>query len=150
MASVEKSVEVDVPVRAAYDQWTQFEQFPQFMEGIKEVQQTSDDQLHWVAEVAGHREEWDARITEQRPDQRIAWTSIGGTTQNAGVVTFHKLSDERTKVMLQIDYEPEGIVEKVGDLLGVLDRRVEGDLKRFKELMESGAPVTGGWRGTIG
>ena len=149
MESVEKSVEVKVPVRAAYDQWTQFEQFPQFMEGVKEVQQVADDQLHWVAEIAGQREEWDARITEQTPDQRIAWTSINGSARNAGVVTFHQLSEDRTKVMLQLDYEPEGVKEQIGDALGLVGRRVEGDLERFKEFVESGAGTSGGWRGEI-
>lgn len=149
MASVEQSVEVEVPVRTAYDQWTQFEQFPRFMEGVKEVQQVADDQLHWVAEVAGQRQEWDARITEQLPDQRIAWTSISGSARNAGVVTFHRLSDDRTKVMLQFEYEPEGVKERVGEILGFLDRRVQGDLERFKEFVESSASPTGAWRGTI-
>ncbi len=147
MANVEKSIEVAVPVRAAYDQWTQFEQFPRFMEGVKAVEQQADDRLHWVAEIGGRTREWDARITEQLPDQRIAWTSTDGD-RNAGVVTFHRIDDNQTKIMLQVDYETEGVAEHIGDLLGMMDRRVEGDLKRFKEFVESGAP-TGSWRGTI-
>lgn len=149
MASVERSVEVDVPVRAAYDQWTEFEQFPRFMEGIKEVRQVTQEQSHWVAEVAGEREEWDARITEQIPDERIAWTSISGSTRHAGVVTFERLSDDRTKVTVQFEYEPDGVKELVGEALGLLDRRVEGDLERFKEFVESRPSPIGAWRGTI-
>ncbi len=148
MANIEKSIDVDVPVRTAYDQWTQFEEFPKFMEGVVRVDQTDDTHLHWVARIAGREQEWDARITEQSPDQRIAWTSVDGDT-NAGVVTFHKLSDTRTRVMLQLDYEPEGMVEKAGDVLGFVTRRVEGDLARFKEFIESRGTATGSWRGEV-
>ena len=148
MASVEKSIEVNVPVKTVYNQWTQFAEFPQFMEGVEQVKQLDDARLHWVAEVAGVRREWDARITEQLPDERIAWTAEGGA-QNAGVVTFHKLNDSTTKVMLQLDYEPEGAVEQIGDKLGFVTRRVEGDLERFKQFIESRGSETGAWRGTI-
>ncbi|HVE92278.1 MAG TPA: SRPBCC family protein [Actinomycetota bacterium] len=148
MASVEKSIEVSVPVRTAYNQWTQFEEFPQFMEGVEQVKQLDDARLHWVAEVAGVRREWDARITEQLPDERIAWTAEGGA-QNAGVVTFHKLDDATTKVMLQLDYEPEGAVEQIGDKLGFVTRRVTGDLERFKQFIENRGTESGAWRGTI-
>jgi len=148
MASIEKSIDVEVPVRTAYNQWTQFEEFPRFMEGIERIEQLDDRRLHWVANVAGQRKEWDARITEQVPDMRIAWTADGGTT-NAGVVTFHKLTPEKTRVMLQLEYEPDTIVETVGDKLGFVSNRVNGDLKRFKEFIESRGRETGGWRGTV-
>jgi uncharacterized membrane protein len=148
MASIEQSIEVEVPVRAAYNQWTQFEEFPRFMEGVDSVRQLDDKRLHWRATIAGKSKEWHAEITEQRPDERIAWTSRGGA-HNAGVVTFHRLSDSRTKVMLQLDYDPEGIVETVGDAAGVVSMRVKGDLQRFKEFIESRGRETGAWRGEI-
>jgi uncharacterized membrane protein len=148
MASIEQSIEVDVPVRTAYNQWTQFEEFPRFMEGVEQVRQLDDKRLHWKAKIAGKAKEWDAEITEQRPDERIAWTSRNGPW-NAGVVTFHRLSDTRTKVMLQLDYDPEGVVENVGDALGVVSARVKGDLQRFKEFIEQRGRETGAWRGEI-
>ena len=148
MATIEKSIDVNVPVRTAYNQWTQFEDFPQFMEGIEEVRQLTDDRLHWRANVGGREQEWEARITEQTPDQRIAWTAEEGAP-NAGVVTFHRLEPQKTRVMLQMDYEPEGVVENVGDALGFVSRRVEGDLDRFKEFIESRGQETGAWRGEI-
>jgi uncharacterized membrane protein len=148
MAKIEKSIDVHVPVRTAYNQWTQFEEFPRFMEGVKEVQQMDDRRLRWHAEVGGKEESWNAVITEQTPDQRVAWTSTTGA-KNAGVVTFHRLSDDRTRVMLQLEYEPEGVVENVGSLLGVVKARVEGDLKRFKEFIEKRGHETGAWRGEI-
>ncbi len=148
MPTIEQSVEVHVPVRTAYNQWTQFEEFPRFMEGVEEVRQLDDKRLHWIAEIGGKREEWDAEITEQRPDERVAWRSTTGAP-NAGVVTFHRLSDDMTKVMLQLDYEPEGMVEKVGDALGIVERRTKGDLERFKEFIESRGTETGAWRGKI-
>lgn len=147
-STIEQSVEVHVPVRTAYDQWTQFEDFPRFMEGVERVEQIDDERLHWTAKVGGRREEWDARITEQTPDQRIAWTSTGGT-HHAGVVTFHRIDDARTRVMLQMDYEPESVAEKVGDALGVMTRRVKGDLERFRDFIESRGRPTGAWRGRI-
>jgi len=148
MSSVEKSVEVEVPVREAYNQWTQFEEFPNFMEGVERVEQVDDTHLHWKAEIAGDELEWDAEITEQTPDQRVAWKSTNGAT-NSGVVTFHRLDEGKTKVSLQMDYEPEGAKEKIGDLVGVLDRRVQGDLDRFKELIESRGTASGAWRGEV-
>ncbi len=147
-ASVEKSIDVDVPVHTAYNQWTQFEAFPEFMEGVVEVKQLSDTLLHWKAKIAGKEKEWDATITEQQPDQRIAWKAVDGAP-NAGVVTFHRISDDTTRVMLQLEAEPEGLIEEVGDKLGVFDRRVEGDLKRFKEFVESRGSETGAWRGQV-
>jgi len=148
MATIEKSIDVHVPVRTAYNQWTQFEEFPRFMEGVKEVRQVDDTHLHWVADVAGRTEEWDAVITEQKPDDRIAWTSREGT-MNAGVVTFHRISDDTTRVMLQMEYKPEGFVETVGDAMGFVSRRVEGDLDRFKTFIEERGRETGAWRGEV-
>lgn len=148
MSNFEQSIEVNVPVRTTYNQWTQFETFPYFMEGVKKVEQISDTRLRWQAEIAGREQEWDAEITEQTPDQRIAWTSISGA-KHAGVVTFHHLSDDVTRVMLQIDYDPEGFLENVGAALGVVENRMQGDLKRFKHFIESGGKETGAWRGTI-
>ena len=148
MSIIEKSIEVNVPLRTAYNQWTQFEEFPRFMEGVKEVKQLDDTPLHWKAEIAGQEKEWDAEITEQTPDQRIAWTSRGGAI-NGGVVTFHRLSDVTSKVMLQLEYDPQGFVENVGDALGVVSLRVQGDLERFKEFIEKRGCETGAWRGQV-
>ncbi len=148
MSTIEESIEVDVPIRTAYDQWTQFESFPQFMEGVESVRQIDDTHLHWKAEIAGAAREWDAEITEQRPDERVAWTATEGAT-NAGVVTFHRLDDSHSKVMLQLDFEPEGIVETAGDALGFVKRRAVGDLRRFKEFVETRGSATGSWRGEV-
>ena len=148
MASIQKPIDVDVPVRTAYNQWTQFEEFPRFMEGVEEVRQLDDRRLHWRAKIGGKTEEWDAVITEQIPDERVAWRNTSGA-ENAGVVTFHHLSPNSTRVMLQIEYDPQGLVENVGSALGVVERRVEGDLKRFKEFIESQGAETGAWRGEI-
>jgi uncharacterized membrane protein len=148
MATIEESIDVEVPVETAYNQWTQFETFPEFMEGIERVQQLDDTRLHWVAEVGGNREEWDAEITEQRPDDRIAWTATGGKG-NAGVVSFHRLDDATTRVMVQLDWEPDGVTERIGSALGMDSRRVQGDLQRFKELIESRGGETGAWRGEV-
>ena len=148
MSTIEQSVEVNVPVSTAYNQWTQFEDFPQFMEGVEEVKQMDDTTLHWKASIAGQTREWDAKITEQTPDQRIAWTDIGGA-ENAGVVTFHRIDDNTTKVMLQMEFDPDGPVEAVGDALGVVKTRVKGDLERFKGFIESRGQETGAWRGEV-
>ena len=148
MSTIEESVVVDVPLTTVYNQWTQFESFPQFMEGVESVRQLDDRQLHWAAEIGGKRREWDAEITEQRPDERVAWRSTSGAP-NGGVVTFHRLSDDQTKVMVQIDYEPEGVIESVGDAVGMVERRTKGDLERFKQFIESRGNETGGWRGEI-
>lgn len=148
MSTVEKSIEVNVPLSTAYNQWTQFEDFPKFMEGIKEVRQLDDTHLHWHAEVAGKDKDWQAEITEQIPDDRIAWRSTSGA-HNAGVVTFHYIADNVTRIMLQMDYDPEGAIENVGDAVGVFSRRVAGDLERFKEFIESRGVETGAWRGTV-
>lgn len=148
MSTVEKSIEVNVPDHVAYNQWTQFEDFPKFMEGIREVRQLDDTHLHWRAEIAGKDKEWDAEITEQIPDKRIAWRSMAGAA-NGGVVTFHRIDDNTTRIMVQMDYDPEGITENVGDAIGVFSRRVEGDLQRFKEFIESRGQETGAWRGSV-
>jgi uncharacterized membrane protein len=148
MHTVEESIEVDVPVSTAYNQWTQFEEFPKFMESVESVEQVDDTHLHWRATVAGKPKEWDAEITEQIPDERIAWRSIDGAP-NAGVVTFHKVSDGRTRIMLQMDYSPETMVEKVGGAGGAVKLTAKGNLKRFKELLESRGHETGAWRGTV-
>jgi uncharacterized membrane protein len=148
MATIERHIDVDVPVRAAYNQWTQFEEFPRFMEGVLEVRQLDDRRLHWRARIGGQEKTWDAEITEQVPDDRIAWRARSGAA-NAGVVTFHRLGDSRTRIMLQLDYEPEGVVEAVGDAVGVVSTRVQGDLARFKDFIETRGRETGGWRGEI-
>jgi uncharacterized membrane protein len=148
MSTVQESIDIDVPIRTAYNQWTQFEEFPSFMEGVEEVTQEDDKRLHWVAEIAGVRREWQAEITEQHPDERIAWTSTTGM-KNAGVVTFHRIDEDRTRVMLQLDVEPDDLVEKVGDALGFVRRRATGDLRRFKEMIESRGTETGEWRGDV-
>jgi len=148
MSKIEQSVDVNVPVREAYNQWTQFEEFPEFMTGVESVKQTDDTHLHWVAEIAGVRKEWDAEITQQEPDQRIAWTSINGA-HNAGSVDFHRVDDRVTRVNLTMDIEPDGVVESVGDAVGVPQRQVSGDLDRFKAFIEARSSATGGWRGTV-
>jgi uncharacterized membrane protein len=148
VASFEKSIKVDVPLRVAYNQWTQFEDFPRFMEGVKSVRQLNDRKLHWKAAIAGNEVEWDAVIVEQVPDQRIAWTNTTGAT-NAGTVTFLPAGPDATLVTLRLEYEPEGVVEHVGSVLGLVERRVEGDLKRFKEFIETRRHETGAWRGEI-
>ena len=125
MSTIEESIDVEVPVRTAYDQWTQFEEFPNFMEGVESITQIDDTHLHWVAEIAGVRREWDAEITEQHPDERVAWWATDGSA-NAGVVTFHRLTDSTTRVMLQLDFEPDGLVEKVGDTFGFVRRQASG------------------------
>ena len=149
MTTIEQSIDVEVPVQTAYNQWTQFEEFPQFMDGVEEVRQQDETHLHWVAELGGSRHEWEAVITEQHPDERVAWRNTEGK-ENAGVVTFHRLDDNRTRVMVQMDFVPEGIKEKLGSAIGAPDRRVKGDLARFKELIESRGQETGAWRGDVG
>jgi uncharacterized membrane protein len=149
MSTVTEFVDVDVPVRTAYNQWTQFEEFPRFMEGVREIRQLDATTTHWKTSIDGVKREFDATITEQLPDERVAWTSTEGSKQ-AGVVTFHRLDDTHTRVTCQMDFEPDGIVEKAGDVLGVLDRRVKGDLKRFKDYIEGrGGVETGAWRGQV-
>jgi uncharacterized membrane protein len=148
MSKILEAVDVQVPVRTAYDQWTQFETFPVFMEGVKSVRQLDDTTLEWVADIAGQEKRWQAKITEQKPDERIAWTSIDGA-HNAGVVTFHRLEPGRSRVTLQIDVDPEGPVETAGDAIGLVERRVKGDMERFKDYIEARGTESGAWRGTV-
>ena len=148
MAHVEKGIDIHVPVRKAYNQWTQFEEFPRFMEGVEKIEQLSEKRLHWRADIGGRVEEWEAEITEQVPDMRIAWQSVEGA-KNAGVVTFHRLDDNNCRVMLQMKYDPESVLEKIGDALGFFKRRIAGDMERFKQFMESHGEETGAWRGEI-
>ena len=148
MSKILEAVDVSVPVRTAYDQWTQFETFPSFMEGVKSVRQLDATTLEWVADVAGQEKRWTATITEQQPDERIAWTAIDGA-HNAGVVTFHRLAEGKSRVTLQLDVDPTGPVEKIGDALGLVEGRVKGDLDRFKTFVESRGHETGAWRGTV-
>lgn len=148
MARIEESIEVGVPVRAAYDQWTRFEEFPRFMEGVEEVRQLDDAHLHWRAAIAGSTHEWDAEITEQVPDRIIAWKSTSGY-HTAGAVRFDEEGPDRTLVTVVMEHSPEGVGERVGEWLGMADRRVRGDLGRFRELVESGGGTGDGWRGEI-
>ena len=145
---VERSIEVAVPVRTAYDQWTRFEEFPQFMSGVQEVRQVGDALTHWVAHIAGVHREWDAEIIEQIPDQKVAWAATTGAT-NAGAVFFDDVGAGRTRVRLTLEFEPEGVVERLADVLDVVDRQAVADLDRFKEFIEGRGSATGGWRGTI-
>jgi uncharacterized membrane protein len=147
MSTIEESIEVNAPLRTVYNQWTQFEDFPRFMEGVEDIRQIDETHLHWVVAFGGSRHEWDAEITEQKPDERVAWRNPDGK-ENAGVVTFHRIDDDTTRVMVQMDFVPEGIKEKIGDALGAADRRVHGDLERFKELVEANGS-NGGWRGEV-
>jgi len=146
--TIEESIEVEVPVTTAYNQWTQFETFPQFMDGVESVEQKDDKLLHWVAEIGGEKREWDAEITEQHPDHRVAWKALDQDGPN-GAVTFHKLDESRSKIMVQMEYAPEGIKESVGSAVGVDSHRVKGDLESFKEFIESRGGETGAWRGDI-
>ncbi|WP_298331998.1 SRPBCC family protein [Haloactinopolyspora sp.] len=147
MTTVEQSIDVDVPARVAYNQWTRFESFPEFMDGVESITQVDDTHTHWVTDIAGVTREFDAEITEQHPDERIAWTSTDGTS-HAGVVTFHKLTDTSSRVMVQLDWSPGNITEKVGSALGVDERQVRADLNRFKDLVEQKGEASG-WRGDV-
>ena len=148
MDHVEKCIEVEAPLSMVYNQWTQFEEFPKFMQGVEWVKQRDDKRLQWRAEIGGKVVEWEAEIFEQIPDRRVAWRSISGPL-NSGMVNFESLGPNRTKVSLKINYRPEGAIEKIGSALGVVGQRVEGDLKRFKEYIESRGQETGAWRGQI-
>jgi uncharacterized membrane protein len=148
MSTVTESVDVQVPVTTAYNQWTQFESFPQFMGGVEEIRQLDDTHTHWVTKMGGVKREFDATITEQHPDERVAWKSENGPKQ-AGVVTFHKLDDNRTRVTAQMDFEPEGIAEKAADRVGMIEGRVKDDMERFKQFIEGQGRETGAWRGDV-
>jgi uncharacterized membrane protein len=147
-STVAESIEVNVPVKTAYNQWTQFTDFPRFMDSVLEVRQLDNKHLHWKARIAGEEKEWDAEITEQIPDKRIAWRSTGGI-HNAGVVTFHKISDGCSRIMLQMDYETENMAEHVADILGALRMEVRSNLKNFKDMLEKRGQETGAWRGSV-
>ncbi|MBH5333456.1 SRPBCC family protein [Streptomyces pactum] len=149
MSMVKESVEVDVPVRTAYNQWTQFEEFPRFMEGVEEVTQLDDRHNHWRTKIGGVRREFDTEIVDQLPDERIAWRTTSGDTKQRGVVTFQRLDDTHTRVDLALEVEPSGAVEKAGDVTGVINRRIKGDMRRFKEYIEQQGGETGAWRGRI-
>jgi uncharacterized membrane protein len=150
MPKVDESIDVQVPVEQAYNQWTQFEEFPKFMEGIQSVQQLGDGHVKWVAEVRGETREWTTEITEQRPDEKIAWKTIGGEVKNDGIVTFEQLGNDQTRINVEMDVEGESGTESVaGDLLGVVKAQVRGDLVRFKQLIESRGEETGAWRGEV-
>ena len=149
MASVQESVDVDVPIKVAYDQWTQFESFPQFMGGVERITQLDDTHTHWITNIDGVKREFDAEITEQHPEERVAWTSTTGEAKHAGVVTFHRLDDAKTRVMIQIDWEPSDLVEKIGSAVNIDDHQVKKDAERFKSFIESRGQETGGWRGDV-
>ena len=149
MERIKKSIEVDRPLSQVYNQWTQFEEFPRFMEGVKEVRQLDDQRLHWRANIGGKEKEWTAKITEQIPDNRIAWRSESGE-DTSGVVDFARLGPDRTQVALEICYDPKGFIENAGDAVGLVSRRIENDLEHFKEFIENRGQETGAWRGTIG
>ena len=146
--TIEQSIDVGAPIQQIYNQWTQFKDFPEFMEGIERIDQLDERRLHWVASFGGETHEWDAEIVEQQPDERVAWRNVDGK-DNAGAVTFHKIDEDTTRVMVQMDWAPEGIKEKVGAALGADDRRVKGDLERFKGFIESRGAETGAWRGEV-
>jgi len=148
MGTITESIDVEVDVTTAYDQWTQFESFPEFMEGVDEVRQLDDTHLHWVTSIGPVTREFDATVTEQHPDERVAWKSDDGP-EHAGVVTFHRLDDRQTKVTVQMSIDPDGFVENVADKANILDHRVKGDLKRFKAFIESRGTETGAWRGDV-
>jgi uncharacterized membrane protein len=148
METITKSIDVNAPIRTVYDQWTQFEEFPKFMDGVKEVRQIDDTHLHWCAKIGGKELEWDAEIVEQEPDQCVSWHSTSGKTNN-GEVRFDKNPDGTTRIEVTMEYDPEGLYENVGDALGVTSRRVQKDLKKFKSFIESRGTETGAWRGEV-
>jgi uncharacterized membrane protein len=148
MARVEESIVVNCPLTTAYNQWTQFEEFPRFMDGVESVKQVDDTHLHWVAEIGGKREEWDAEITHQEPDRKVAWRAVDGHF-NSGTVTFEPLGDNQTRINVVMEHETEGLTETLGSALGGDSRKVKGDLDRFKEFIESRGAETGAWRGEV-
>jgi uncharacterized membrane protein len=149
MAQITESIDVSVPVTTAYNQWTQFESFPEFLDEVDSITQTDETHTHWKVTVGGVTREFDAEITEQHPDERVAWNSVGGDTEHAGVVTFHKLTDNSSRVTVQLDWEPQGFVEKAGSMLGMASHAVKKDLENFKKLIEAQGTSTGGWRGDV-
>jgi uncharacterized membrane protein len=149
MSTITRSIDVEVPIRTVYDQWTQFESFPRFMDGVESVTQRDDKRVHWKAEIGGVRREWDAEIVDQSPDQRISWRAVDGT-DNSGTILFAPADDTSTRITVRLDFEPEGIVEKAADLLNIVDHKVSSDLVRFKQFIEARGHETGSWRGDIG
>ncbi|MFJ3582900.1 SRPBCC family protein [Streptomyces sp. NPDC090127] len=149
MSQVKGSIEVDVPVRTAYDQWTQFESFPEFMDGVERIEQRTDTLTHWVTKIGGVEREFDAEITEQVPDTKVAWVTVEGESEQSGLVTFQPIDPSHTKVTLRMDFDPEGMAENIGDKFGFVDRQVQSDLKRFKHFIEERGSATGGWRGQV-
>ncbi|MFJ7906659.1 SRPBCC family protein [Kitasatospora sp. NPDC096204] len=149
MSMVKESVDVDVPLGAVYNQWTLFEEFPRFMEGVDSVTQLDDRHNHWRTSIGGVTREFDTEIVDQLPDERIAWRTVDGDVKQHGVVTFQRLDDAHTRVNMAIDFRPEGVAEKAGDALGMVDRRVKGDLRRFKDFVERRGGEEGGWRGRV-
>lgn len=149
MSTVKESVEVEVPVSTAYNQWTQFEEFPNFMEGVEEVTQLDDVHNHWTAKIGGVRREFDTEIVDQLPDERIAWRTISGDTKQMGMVRFQRLDDTHTRVELVMDVEPSGVADKTAIAVGLIDRRVKGDMRRFKEYIEQRGGESGSWRGRV-
>lgn len=148
MSTITESVDVETPIRTVYDQWTQFESFPRFMEGVEEIRQLDDTHTHWVTKIGGVTREFDATITEQHPEERVAWKSDSGPT-HAGVITFHRLDDSKTRVTAQMDIDPDGFAESAADKLGIIDKRVKGDLQRFKSFIEERGEETGAWRADV-
>jgi uncharacterized membrane protein len=150
MSTIERSIDVDVPVRTAYDQWTQFEEFPRFMDDVERIEQLDDTHVRWHVSMAGQDRTFDTEITEQTPDQRVAWTTgPDAETTHAGVVTFHRLGDAQTRVTLQMDFEPTGAAEKIGDALGLMEANIGRDLESFKEHIEERGVESGAWRGEV-
>jgi uncharacterized membrane protein len=149
VSQIQQSVDVDVPVSVAYNQWTQFESFPQFMSGVESITQIDDTHNHWVTNIAGVTREFDTEVTEQHPDERIAWASTSGESKHAGVVTFHRLDENKTRVMIQIDWEPSDLVEKIGSAVNIDEHQVRQDAERFKQFIESRGTEQGGWRGDV-
>ena len=149
MSQIVQTIDVDVPVTTSYNQWTQFEEFPQFLSFVEEITQQDDTHNHWKVDIAGSKREFDTVISEQVPDDRVAWTSTGGEVDHAGVVTFHKLSDTTSRVAVQIDWDPEGLLEKAGAVLNIPDAAVASELGNFKEFIEKKGTADGAWRGTV-
>lgn len=149
MVQIIETIDVDVPVAVAYNQWTQFESFPHFLDEVESITQIDDTHTRWKVRVGGVEREFNAEITEQHPDERVAWRSMNGDTDHAGVVTFHRLSDDETRVTVQLDWQPEGFVEKAGALVGAGSHAVKKDLRNFKEFIEGRGAETGGWRGDV-
>ncbi|MEV6997775.1 SRPBCC family protein [Streptomyces sp. NPDC093982] len=149
MSTVKETVEVEVPVGTAYNQWTQFQEFPNFMEGVEEVRQLDDSHNHWTTKIGGVRREFDTEIVDQLPDERITWRTVSGDTQQKGSVRFQRVDDTHTRVELVMDVEPSGAAEKAADMTGTIDRRIKGDMRRFKEYIEHRGIESGSWRGRI-